>query len=133
MALGSVSGQYCRLLLRRAGHRRVSRRLVAVCLIAPLALLVVLAYADPPDPPWIPGICDNGDYDDVVGLVTDGIGVSHSQAVWRCECVAMVIPLYAMTEGVPRAPTHRQITRGPPAEMHDPVSIFFGPNPSRAP
>jgi len=131
MALGSVSEQYGRLSLREAGHRRISRRLVAGCLIAPLALLVVLAYADPPDPPWIPGIYDNGDYDDVVALITDGIGVSNSHAMWRYECVAKVIPRYVVTERVPLATTHAQIIRGPPPRARAPFSIPVGSNLSR--
>ena len=32
---------------------------------------VCLARASPPDPTWIPGIYDNADYDDVIGLLTD--------------------------------------------------------------
>jgi len=35
-----------------------------------LAALPALAYASPPDPSWIPGLYDDADYDDVVGLVT---------------------------------------------------------------
>jgi hypothetical protein len=131
MALGSVPVRYYRLSHRGANHRGVSRTFVSKCLIAPFALLVVLAYADPPDPSWISGIYDDGDYDDVVGLVTDGIGVGDSQALWRFECVAKVIPLYAMTERVPRAPTHGQIIRGPPTKTCDLFDILFESNPSR--
>jgi hypothetical protein len=36
-----------------------------------LVLLVPLAHATPPDPLWIPGIYDDADHDDVVGLLTD--------------------------------------------------------------
>src|SRR5262245_44477160 len=50
---------HCRRSLSGAAHRRVSRRIAAGCLIAPIALLIALAYADPPDPSWIPGICDD--------------------------------------------------------------------------
>ena len=117
--------------LRGAGHRPVSRRLVAVCLIVPIALLVVLAYADPPDPLWISGIYDNIIVVAVVGLVTDGIGVSDSQALWRFECVVTVAPLYALTERVPHAPTYDQIIRGPPAKTRDLLEILLGSNPSR--
>src|SRR5262249_35858271 len=105
--------------LRGAGHRPVSRRLVAVCLIVPIALLVVLAYADPPDPTSIPGICDNGDYDDAVGLVTDGSGASDSQALWRFAAVPAVTQHCALAESVPHAPVHRLTIRGPPAPTRD--------------
>jgi len=44
------------------------------CLIflisAVLATIPTLAHASPPDPTWIPGIYDDADFDDVVGLVT---------------------------------------------------------------
>jgi hypothetical protein len=40
-----------------------------------IAVLTPLAYASPPDPPWIPGIYDDGDYDDVMGLITSEVGV----------------------------------------------------------
>src|SRR5262245_29458675 len=119
MALGSLSERYSRLSLRGAGHRPGTRRLLAGCLITPLALLVVLACADPPDPPWIFGIYDNGDYDDVVGLVADGTGVSNSQTLWQFEGRAKLIELYAVTARVPRAPTHGQIIRGPPTKTRD--------------
>src|SRR5262249_38651680 len=42
--------------------------------------LVPLAYASPPDPTWIPGVYDDDDYADVVGVVTDGTGASGSEA-----------------------------------------------------
>ncbi|HYB41964.1 MAG TPA: hypothetical protein VEL75_09365 [Candidatus Methylomirabilis sp.] len=40
-----------------------------------LAILAPMAYASPPDPSWIPGLYDGADYDDVVVLVTSGVGV----------------------------------------------------------
>ena len=42
--------------------------IVQTCL---LIVLLPLAYATPPDPTWIPGIYDETDQDDVVGLLTD--------------------------------------------------------------
>jgi len=40
-----------------------------------IAVLTPMAYASPPDPPWIPGIYDDADYDDVVGLITSEFAV----------------------------------------------------------
>src|SRR5262249_17033826 len=77
---------------------------------------------DPADPSWIPGMCDNGDYDDVVSTVTDGTGVSDSRAPWRSECIAQVIQLYAVTEQRPSAPVLRPIIRGPPSEAFESFS-----------
>lgn len=47
-----------------------------VCLIL-LAVITLtpLAYASPPDPSWIRGLYDGGDFDDVVVLLTGGTGV----------------------------------------------------------
>ncbi|HUM17138.1 MAG TPA: hypothetical protein VL086_15690 [Candidatus Nitrosotalea sp.] len=36
--------------------------------------LPALAHASPPDPSWIPGLYDDGDFDDVVTLVVMGTG-----------------------------------------------------------
>jgi len=33
--------------------------------------LPLLTHASPPDPTWLPGIYDDADYDDVIGLLTD--------------------------------------------------------------
>jgi len=38
---------------------------VALALMCTLASLVAVAYASPPDPSWIHGIYDDGDYDSV--------------------------------------------------------------------
>ena len=37
--------------------------------------LTPLAYADPPDPTWQLGFFDDDDFDDVVGLITVGVGL----------------------------------------------------------
>ena len=46
-----------------------------------LPLLTPMAYASPPDPSWIYGLYDGGDFDDVVVLVTSGAGVVELGAV----------------------------------------------------
>ncbi|MBI1848182.1 MAG: hypothetical protein HY294_13940 [Candidatus Rokubacteria bacterium] len=48
------------------------RRLVALIVAGLLVALTSMAYASPPDPP-MPGIWDDGDYDNVVELITDQI------------------------------------------------------------
>jgi hypothetical protein len=50
------------------------RWLMVAPVIAGPAVLPVLAYASPPDPAWVPGIYDDADYDDVVGLVVSATG-----------------------------------------------------------
>jgi len=95
------------------------RLLVADCVIAILAVSVAFAYASPPDPSWIPGIYDDHDYDDVLGMVTDEAGVSDSQARQRGECVLVGFVLLATTGRIPSPIPQRQTIRGPPVETHD--------------
>ena len=45
------------------------RALVALLLVLVVAGLTPLAKASPPDPTWVAGLWDNGDYDDVVLLI----------------------------------------------------------------
>ena len=40
-------------------------------LLVACGTLPLLTHASPPDPTWVPGIYDNADYDDVIGLLTD--------------------------------------------------------------
>jgi len=40
-----------------------------------LVALTPLAYASPPDPSWIRGLYDDGDFDDINMLITSGSGV----------------------------------------------------------
>jgi len=40
-----------------------------------LALLAPIAYASPPDPSWVHGVYDGGDFDDVVFVVTAVAGI----------------------------------------------------------
>jgi hypothetical protein len=49
-----------------------ARSALAFVLLSALVLVVSpLAWASPPDQGWLPGIYDEADYDDVVGLFTD--------------------------------------------------------------
>ncbi|HUM15193.1 MAG TPA: hypothetical protein VL086_05850 [Candidatus Nitrosotalea sp.] len=45
-----------------------------------LFLLTALAQASPPDPTWIPGIYDDGDFDDVVVSLADGSALEPEPA-----------------------------------------------------
>ena len=69
-----VATQYFGLLVERVdrarGHLWWKRYLVLV-LLAYCGTLPIAAYASPPDPIWLPGIYDDADYDDVIGLLTD--------------------------------------------------------------
>jgi hypothetical protein len=43
--------------------------------------LPLLAQASPPDPTWLPGIYDDADYDDVIGLLTDTAAIRELQLI----------------------------------------------------
>ena len=93
--------------------------LVTECVSGILAVSVALAYASPPDPSWISGIYDDLDYDDVVGMVTDGSGVSDSEAMPRLERVLVRVVLRVDTASIPGQAVDRQTIRGPPPQTQD--------------
>lgn len=64
--------------------------LAAVLLLA-IAGLTALAYASPPDPSWIRGIYDDGDFDDVVVLLT-----STSSLIDVSLSPRMVMPILSL-------------------------------------
>jgi hypothetical protein len=51
------------------------RPIVAMVLITIALLLTSLAYASPPDPTWVGGFWDEGDFDDVVIAVTSAMAL----------------------------------------------------------
>ncbi len=48
-------------------------------LLVGLGTLSTLAYASTPDPVGLPGIYDDADHDDVVGLIIDSAGLGNSR------------------------------------------------------
>ena len=54
---------------------RVFRIGLALSVVVFILTLTPLAYADPPDPTWQLGFFDDDDFDDVVGLITAGVGL----------------------------------------------------------
>jgi hypothetical protein len=75
---GRIAGQYLLRLVEqgdRAPGRLWWRRWLVVVLLACCGTLPLLAHASPPDPIWVPGIYDNADYDDVIGLLADTAAV----------------------------------------------------------
>jgi len=123
MAVGRLCGHLSKAVdsvgsSRSEGGWRV-RWLVAEYVAAVLAVLAPFAYASPPDPSWIPGIYDYFDYDDVVGMVTDGAGVSDSQITQRAECGFVGFVLRTATWQIPGPIAHQRTIRGPPIETRD--------------
>jgi hypothetical protein len=56
------------------------RRFIALVVGGVLLSLGALAHASPPDPDWLGGLWDNGDYDDIILLVTSGVGAADSHS-----------------------------------------------------
>src|SRR5215510_496143 len=69
------------------------RRSILFLVVVAMMSLAVLAYASPPDPDWIGGLWDNGDYDDIILLVTSGVGVADSHATEVARPFVSVSPL----------------------------------------
>jgi len=64
---------------RRFGGVWVLRYLLIGATVLVVTSLSSLAYASPPDPTWIPGVYDDADFDDVVGLVVMEKGLVESE------------------------------------------------------
>src|SRR5206468_11612910 len=88
--------------------------------LPPMAAMVPrapLAYASPPDPGWIAGFWDNGDYDDVVLLATSSVGTTDGHLPWHTKSAVVVIasvsaPDESLLSACPLSSWH---TRAPPA------------------
>src|SRR5262249_7190087 len=104
---------------------------VAESLGAILVLSVVLAYASPPDPSWIPGIYDDRDYDDVVGMVADTPGVSDSQAPPQAGRTLAGFVRCIATGRIAAQFAREQTIRGPPSDSCN-ASLEFLLTPPRA-
>src|SRR5689334_12971079 len=89
---------------------------VSALLVMASVITVPLAYASPPDPTWIPGLYDDADYDDVVGLVMDGTGVSCSQAPARVEQGPVAFMPLPEPGPIAGHVMPAEISRGPPVE-----------------
>src|SRR5215831_11203405 len=92
------------------------RRSVLLVVASAMLLLGVLAYASPPDPDWISGLWDNGDYDDIILLVTSGVGFTDSHAFENGRPLVMVSEPVTTVEDAPFAarPRLSAPTRAPP-------------------
>ena len=56
-------------------RRRATLSVPLVLLLVVLGALTPLAYATPPDPSWVRGLWDGADFDDIVLLITSGVGI----------------------------------------------------------
>ena len=92
------------------------RRSVLLLVVGAMLSLGVLAYASPPDPDWISGLWDNGDYDDIILLLTSGVGITDSHAFESGRPLVVVSELVTTVEALPLAarPPLSAPTRAPP-------------------
>lgn len=93
------------------------QRSISFLVVGVVMSLAVLAYASPPDPDWISGFWDNGDYDDIVLFVTSGVGITASHAIEDGRPFVVVSALVSTLDDNRLAPRPRlsSPTRAPPA------------------
>jgi hypothetical protein len=93
----------------------VLRGVLAMATLLFVGSLAGLAYASSPDPSWIPGVYDDADFDDVIGLVELGAGLvvsvdpTDARPVPR-PAVASVLP----PEQAPASPSADALHARPP-------------------
>jgi len=63
----------------------MTRRIIALAVVGVLASSALIAYADPPDPTWIPGFWDDADFDDAVARITSTASVAETQLLRALE------------------------------------------------
>lgn len=93
------------------------RRLLALLIVGVLVSLAALAHASPPDPDWLGGLWDNSDYDDIILLVTSGVGVADSDSTDdHARPIVIVSRLASSPDGdrLPARPLFASPTRAPP-------------------
>jgi hypothetical protein len=93
------------------------RRSLVALLIGALLSLSALAQASPPDPNWFGGLWDNGDYDDIILLVTSGVGIADSHSTHDTRPVVVASPFIAPPDLAPLSarPLLASPTRAPPS------------------
>jgi len=99
-------------------RRHIGLAAVAFLLCVVVSSLSLLAHASPPDPPWVRGVFDDADFDDVVcfivtnvGLVDDSVSVEGRPDF---VLIATEIPrddlsvaIFSLSPSQPRAPPSR--------------------------
>jgi hypothetical protein len=93
------------------------QRSVCLLVVGVMMSLVVLAYASPPDPGWISGLWDNGDYDDIILFVTSGVGIAAAHSIEDGRPFVVVSALVSTVDEtrVAARPRLSSPTRAPPA------------------
>ncbi|HXJ82964.1 MAG TPA: hypothetical protein VMS64_30275 [Candidatus Methylomirabilis sp.] len=87
-----------------------------------IALIIVsltpLAYASPPDPSWIRGLYDGGDFDDVVVMLTGGSGIIDPFPLIDVRPVLAVTGTVLQADAgfAPTRTLSTNLARGPPSD-----------------
>jgi hypothetical protein len=91
------------------------RAVVVVPLVVALVSLALLAYASPPDPTYLGGVWDDGDYDDAVLLAASSTSITetHAPCIMPLELV-VVIAVSADDQLVGSQPFASRRSRAPP-------------------
>ena len=106
-----TSREALRLSIARSAAHLAGLVLVALGLLA----LPTIAFASPPDPPWVQGIYDDADYDDVVGLIASAAADVGPPLVTRLRPIPLPTgnvapahagpaPVFFLSQVPPRAP-----------------------------
>ena len=95
----------------------MGRMLLGLICIALLIGLPLSANVDPPDPTWIAGMYDDGDFDDAIATITGTMAIVDMRPIVRIviapDPVLRVVPL---TPGVADPVVHASFgSRAPPA------------------
>jgi hypothetical protein len=95
--------------------RGVMTRLLLLMLAGAMVALTPAVFASPPDAPWLGGLYDNADYDDVILAVMASIAVlqvpaSHDSQF--SESVGTLVP--PSDESLHATPRSSSSTRAPP-------------------
>jgi len=83
------------------------RSFLVFVLLATIVPLTPMAYASPPDPVWVKGYFDDGDFDDVVVLLTSAGAAFDACPVGDLQPVLVVLTAV-------RAPATSRLIAGPP-------------------
>src|SRR5438093_7589344 len=94
--------------------RAMSWPLISLAVIISVLTLTPASYASPPDPSWISGLYDNADYDDVVVLIAEHIGVIEPGVSALSGGPAIGRRQPATTDVSPRVPLSCGPGRAPP-------------------
>lgn len=79
-----------------------------------LAVTPSLCHASPPDPTWLAGLYDDGDYDDVVQVVVSAVAVLAAPPCWPGLSIVRAAPPAAFRPVASPRSLIAQLDRAPP-------------------